>query len=319
MGNTPKGLEIGEELGELENEHACAMYVWLKYPNVFYWAMELKAWEYRKSKKHHCVRTGLPCDGKNEEIRKALGSAIADYYKKQRKGSRCEVDYYMRLNPTRHFFFANPEDSVKGYRAYNDKDKIIRQAYRPIFQVVFEYNEEDGDLAIYANGKKAHDKMFGEFCTNVLGYKEPPNAETEVFDLKVLRDTKCGFDEDDDIPVESVTLKMVMIELNKGADQRVTLEASPYKKDNRQVEAMMSRTYLAHNVKPEDVVIRKAKIEIVFKTVNMQKIRPITFTVGAPQYTDLSDDEKSEKAKRYLRKWKMLVKHEPKEETVDAA
>ncbi len=306
------GLEIGEELGKLENEHACAMYVWLKYPKVFYWAMELKAWEYRKSKKHHYVGTGLPCDGNDKGIRDSLGSAIAEYYKKLRKGSRCDVEYYKRLNPTRHFFFANPEDSVKGYRAYDEKNKIIRQAYRPIFQVVFEYNEEDGDLAIHANGKKAHDKMFGEFCTEVLGYKEPPNAETEVFDLKVLRDTNFRFKEDDDIPVKSITLKMLMIELNKGANQKVTLEASPYNNDNRQVEAMMGRTYIAHNVKPEDVFIRKAKIEIVFKLVNMQKIRPITFTVGAPQYSDLSDDEKSEKAKRYLRKWKMLKKHKPK-------
>jgi hypothetical protein len=252
-------------------------------------------------------------------MRETLGKAIADYYKKQTKGSRCEVDYYMRTNPVRHLFFANPEDSIKGYRAYNDKNKIVRQAYRPIFQVVFEYNPEDGDLAIHARSKNANKKMFGEFCTKALGFKEPPNANTEVFDLRLLRDGKFAFPEDPSIPVESVSLKMVMIELAKGANQRVTLEASPYKKDNRQVEAMMARSFTGQGVKPEDVFIRKAKIEIKFKSINMLKPRPITFTVGAPQYSDLSNDEKSELAKRYLRKWNMLVKHKPKEESADAA
>lgn len=315
--NDGHGYELAEELKELANEHACAMYIWLKYHDVFYWAMELDAWEFRKGKKHHYVGTGLPCNGKDKAIREKLGKAIAEYFKKQKKGSRCEVEYYKRLNPTRHIFFANPEDSVKGYRKYDTNDKIVSESYVPIFQVVFEYNEEDGDLAIHANGKNAQKKMYDEFCTKVLEYKEPPNAETEVFDLSKLRDCNFMFPEDDDMPVESVTLKMAMIELKTGADQRITLEASPYEGDIRQVEAMMSRTYIAHNVKPEEVFIRKAKIEIVFKPVNMQKIRPITFTVGAPQFSDLSTDEKSERAKKYLRKWGILIKHKLKKDSAD--
>ena len=103
------GLEIGEELGKMENEHAQAMYVWLKYNSVFLWALELANWENRKGKIHYYVGTGLPCDGTDDQMREKLGKAIADYYKKQTKGSRCEVDYYIRTNPTRHFFFANPD------------------------------------------------------------------------------------------------------------------------------------------------------------------------------------------------------------------
>lgn len=312
-------LELSEEMSELENDHACAMYIWLNYQTVFHWAMEMTAWEYRKGKKHHYVGTGLACDGDDDKIRENLGNAIAEYYKKQKKGSRCVVEYYKRLNPTRHLFFANPEDSVKGYRKYNAKNQIVRDAYVPIFQVVFEYNEEDGDLAIHANGKRAQAKMYAEFCTKVLGYKEPPNAETEVFDLKRLRDGNFRFTEDQSMPVETITLKMVMIELNKGSNQRVTLEANPYNGNCRQVEEMMAHTYIAHGVQSDRVFIRKAKIEIVFKPLNMARPSRITFTVGDPQYSDLSNDEKSEKAKKYLRKWSLLRKHKASTGTVDAA
>lgn len=308
------GLEIGEELKELANDHACSMYIWLNYREVFDWAIDLTVWEHRKGKTHHYVGAGLDCEGTDDEIRESLGNAIAEHYEKQRKGRRCEVEYYKRLDPTRHIFFANPEDSAKGYRRYDKKNKIVRDSYVPIFQVVFEYNEEDGDLAIHVNGKVAQKKMYDEFCTKVLKYKEPPNAETEVFDLKILRDGKYLFPEDKDLPVESVTLKMAMIELKTGSNKRITLEASPFEGDNRQVEAMMLQSYTAHGVKPEDVLVRKAKIEIVYKPVNMQKIRPITFTVGAPQFSDLSTDEKSERAKKYLRICEILVKHKPKEE-----
>ena len=317
--NNGQGFEFGEELKELANDHACSMYIWLNYREVFEWAIDLTAWEHRKGKTHHYVGTGLACEGTDDEIRKTLGNAIAEHYKKQRKGRRCEVEYYKRLNPTRHIFFANPEDSVKGYRRYDTNNNIVRDSYVPIFQVVFEYNEEDGDLAIHVNGKIAQKKMYDEFCTKVLKYKEPPNAETEVFDLKILRDGKYLFPEDRSLPVESVTLKMAMVELKTGANQRITLEANPFDGDNRQVEAMMDRTYTGHGVKPEDVFIRKARIEIIYKPVNKQKIRPITFTVGAPQFSDLSTDEKSERAKKYLRKWGILIKHKPKEDSADAA
>jgi len=318
---THNGLEIGEELGELENEHARAMHVWVNYREVFNWAIELDHWELQKGKVHYHVGAGLDCDGNDEKVREALGNTIAEYFKKQTKGSRCKVEYYMQTKPTRHFFFANPEDSVKGYRTYDNDDdtKIIRAAYQPIFQVVFEYNAEDGDVAIHARSNKAKEKMFEAICTKVLGFKEPPNADTEVFDLKVLRDTNFPFPEDDDMPVKSITLKMVMLELNKGSGQRITLEANPYNGNRRQVEAMMLRSYAAHGVKPEDVFVRKAKIEIVFESVNMEKLDPITFTVGAPQYSQLSNDEKSDKARRYLRKWEILVKHKLKREPADAA
>ena len=313
------GLEVGEELGKLENEHARAMHVWLTYPDVFRWAIELNNWELQKGKVHYHVGTGLPCDGNDEEIRKALGNAIAEYFKKQTKGSRCKVEYYMQTKPTRHFFFANPEDSIKGYRTYDDQDQIIRAAYRPIFQVVFEYDAEDGDVAIHARSANAKKKMFEAICTNVLGFKKPPNADTEVFDLKCLREGEFVFEEDASMPVESITMKMIMLGINKGSNQRITLEASPYKGDNRQVEAMMKQTHTAHKVKPEDTNAQKVKIEIKFKPVNMQKIGPITFTVGSPQYSTLSNDEKSEMAKRYLRKWGILVKHKLKSETGNAA
>ncbi|AQT69205.1 hypothetical protein STSP2_02392 [Anaerohalosphaera lusitana] len=314
-------LELGEKLGELENEHARAMYMWLNHDDVFSHAIDLREWESRRGKNHYYVGPGIPCDGEDEQVRQKLGATVAEYFKRQSKGKKCKVEYYMRTNPDRHYFFANPEDSVKGFRKYRDdsEDVIIRAAYRPIFQVIFEYNAEDGDLAVHARSKKAKDKMFEAMCTEVLGFKEPPNAATEVFDLSCLKDGKFRFAEDPEMPVESITLKMVMLNLNKGTDQRITLEASPHKGDNRQVEGMMQKTYLAHGVKLEDVFVRKAKIEIKFKPVNMHKVGRITFTVGYPQYSDLSDDEKSEMARRYLRKWGILVKHKAMSESTNVA
>jgi hypothetical protein len=311
-------LEIGEELGRLENEHERAMTVFIKYPEVFRWALEMASWEQQKGKKHHYVGTKLPCDGTNKDVRNALGNAIAEYYKKQSKGSRCEVEYYTRGNPARHFFFANPEDSVKGFRIYNEKNKIVRQTYRPIFQVVFEYNPQDSDVAIHVRGTKAKAKMYEIFCTKALGFKKPPNAETEVFDLSCLKNPDFRFTEDETMPVESITLKMIMLELKGGQNRRVTLEAEPYRKDTRQVEHMITKTMTAYGLNPEDIFVRKAKIEIKFKRINLQKIRPITFTIGDPQYSDLAEDEKSEMAKKYLRKWGIMIKHKT-QKAVNAA
>ncbi len=306
------GLEIGEELGRLENDHDRAMAVFLKYPEVLRWAMEIQRLEYLKGKKHHYVGTGLDCDGDDEEIRKRLGEIIATYYKRQGKGKHCEVFYYKQHNPVRHYFFAYPEDNVKGYLAYDEKGKIGRQAYQPAFEVIFEYNENDGDLAVHVKGKLAQTRMLTEFCKTVLGFKELPNTETEVFDLHCLKDPEYHFKKDASMPVDSITLKMVILELPGGANRKVTLEAGPYKGDHRQVEAMIAQTMKAHGVKPEETYVRKAKIEIKFKTINLNKIGQITFIVGDPQYSTLADDEKSEMAKKYLKIWGMVRKHKPK-------
>lgn len=311
-------LELGETLRDLENDHARAMTVYLRHPEVFQWAVTLEHWEHRTGKKHHYVGCNLPCEG-NELQLQALGNAIAAYYKKQGRGEHCQVEYYKRVHPDRHFFFAYPEDRTKGYRVYDEKGHIVRRAIRPVFDVVFEYNPKDGDLAIYARGKRANDQMFEQFCTKVLGFIETPSATTEVFDLSCLKDPDFRFEEDSDLPVESVTLKMLVLNLNKGGNQRITLESGPYQGDHRQVEAMMARSLMAHHVQAEDINIEKAKIEIKFQQVNMKKIGQITFTVGAPQYSTLSDDEKSEMAKSYLRKWGILKKHTLKVEKADAA
>lgn len=312
-------LEIGEELGQLENDHERAMTVFVKYPEVFRWAMELRRVETMTGKRHHFVGSGLACEGDDPAIRDRLANAIAEFYKKRGKGKNCEVLYYKQVNPARHYFFAYPEDSVKGYLAYDEEGKIQRQAIQPAFEVIFEYNEEEGDLAVHVKGKVAQERMLTEFCTKVLGFKALPNSETEVFDLRCLKDPNFQFTEMDEIPVESITLKMVLLELPNGANQKVMLEAAPYKGDHRQVEAMIAHTLMAFKADPRNVFVRKAKIEIKFKPVNFQKMRPITFTVGDPQYSDLSNDEKSEKARRYLRKWGMIRKHKAQGEPGHAA
>ncbi len=311
------GLELGEELGGMENDHERAMYVWVKHPKIFRWAMELTEWENRAGKIHRYVGAGLVCDG--EKACEALGGAMAEYFKKQSKGSRCRVNYCLRPNPVRHFFFAYPEDGVKGYRAYNDGDEIVRKGFQPLFEVVFEYNAEHGDVAIHARGKKVNDKMFELFCIKALGFEEPPNPEAEVFDLACLKNPEFRFSEDPAIPVESAALKMVKVNLNKGSNRRITLEASPVNGDDREVESMLASDLIAHRVSPEDVTVQKAKIEIQFKPVNLQKIGKITFTVGLPQYSTLSDDDKSEMAKEYLRKWGILKKHQLRSDATDAA
>jgi hypothetical protein len=312
-------VEIGEELGQLENEYARAMTVFIKYPEVFRWALEMAGWEQQKGKTHYHVGANKPCDGNNKEIITAMGNAIADYYKKQSKGSKCLVEYYPGVNPTRHFFFANPEDSVKGCRVYEkgEKEIIIRHTYQPIFQVVYEYNPQDGDVAIHVRGKKAKEKMYEIFCTKALKLKNLPTGK-DVFDLSCLRSANFPFPEDESMPVESITLKMIMLELKGGQNRRVTLEAEPYRKDTRQVEHMITKTMTAYGLNPEDIFVRKAKIEIKFKRINLQKIRPITFTIGDPQYSDLAEDEKSEMAKKYLRKWGIMIKHKT-QKAVNAA
>jgi hypothetical protein len=314
-----KGLEIGEELGQLENEYERVMTVFIKYEQVFNWAMEMASWEQQKGKTHYHVGVKLACDGNDKEIIKAMGNAIAEYYKKQSKGSKCLVEYYPGVNPVRHFFFANPEDSVKGCRVYDKgkKVKIIRHTYQPIFQVVYEYNPQDGDLAIHVKGQNAKEKMYEIFCTKTLKLKELPR-EKEVFDLSCLKNPDFPYEEDKEMPVESITLKMIMLELKSGSNRKITLEANPYKKDNRQVEHMLRKTMTAFGLLPDDIFIRRAKIEIKFKPVNLQKIRPITFTIGAKYYSDLAEDEKSEKAKKYLRKWGIMITHKTKK-AVDAA
>lgn len=310
--------DLPGELRDLENQYAQAMYVYLNYHHIFHWAMELKHWENRTGKKHHFVGTALPCRVDPESL-KAFGESIAEYYKKQSKGDRCLVDYYMRVNPDRHFFFAYPEDRAKGIRVYEGYDRIVRQAFKPVFEVVFEYNAKDGDLAIHSRGKNSGDVMFEHFCKKVLGFRETPDTKTEVFDLSCLKNPDFRFKEDPGMPLESITLKMVKFQLSQVPGQKVTLESPPCNGDNRIVESMLHRSLMAHGIDSSKIIIERAKIEIKFKPVNMGKPARITFTVGVPQYSTLSDDDKSEMAKRYLRKLGILKINESKKDSIDAA
>lgn len=294
-------LDIAAELAEMPSHHERSMFVFLKYHELFRWTSEMVYVDSltTSSWKACVVGTKLRYSD-SDEIRKKLGAAIAGYYHQQGRGKYCLVDYYFRINPDRHCFFAYPENYATEDLVYEDRNNLARRIRRPVMEVIFVYNPASGMMYVHARGDKFAKALQEIFCKEVLELEGIPDENTHVYDLAVLKDSNFRFVTDPADNIESVTLKMVELHLPGMMSRKVTVGANAAAGSERMVFDMIDQTIDAFGVNRDATHIKRAKITVKFRSSTSQRGKGVTFFITSPNGCTLNDVPHHNIIKEYL-------------------
>ncbi len=283
---------------KIEGYHARVMWAWLKHNDVFEYAYRNQYLDSMSAWKDCEIGVGLPCDSDQSSLDR-LAQAISEYLKKQAKGRHCQVDYYHRQVPDRHCFFAYPEDSAKPEMRYNDQGNLIRSARRPVFEVVFMYEPESGILRVHARGAKTVKVMQELFCKEILDLDGVPDENTRVYDLANLKNPNFRFQTEPMID----TVKLKSLSLDMPGREQVIIKIEPRDGQEMKLHERMVAIAAAYKATMGNIIIKRAKMQAVFKPEEGRKPKTVTFAVGLPDYSTLEDNKYHNIIKRHIDKW----------------
>ncbi len=240
-----------------------------------------------------------------------LQSLMRATYAKEGRGRRCHVDYYMRHEPTRHCFFAYPEDHLRTDLGYDEDDALRDHPRKVAFEVIFVYRPEEGVLEVMAPGGKDQVKDLAAcFCAAILGVPElPEKSLPRVFDLERLKQPDVTFPTDPEDAIELVQLREVKLTLPKrhGWRRRVQFSADARAHDPATTHQMLVETVQLANVPLEDVIVSHARFCLIFAPPDGTRPRHLVFTVSTPDICNLKDGHHDNIARKYLRRWGLVV------------
>ncbi|MCX5638655.1 MAG: hypothetical protein NTX52_13345 [Planctomycetota bacterium] len=220
-------VDLSSTYEQIENHYGRAFWFFLNYPLVFEIASRFDYMDRAGGWQRRYIGERLKPAIERKDLEN-LEKAVSDFYRKQGRGRHCKVDNYLRYNPERHCYFAYPEDYATTEMEIDEKGEFCNRPRKPVFEVIFVYKPEIGDLEVCAKGgQKVVEKLQIIFCQTILGLDSLPDKKNRRFDLSKLKDKDFHFVTEPQDGIEKVTIKMLRLDLPGGAGNRsISFEAS---------------------------------------------------------------------------------------------
>ncbi len=276
----------------------------LKHPTVYEWAIRMERMEGMTFKEDCLVGKSLPCST-DEEATVKLKNHIQKFFKRQRRGRNCQIDVYVRHNPTRYCFFAYPEDYPKRDLTYKSS-RLVPDVRRPVMEIVFIYEPENGNLKIHASKMRKVEVLQEAFCKAILKLPGIPDSSTRVYDLSKLLKPSFRFVTAPEDQVDEVSLRMLKVAIDKNRNRKITCEGEPHDGGAELVQGMMSQAITACGTINGVVEVLSAKITMKFKAVDGGRKKSVTFILTVPSGSTLEDKPHHHIARKYLEKWGLV-------------
>ncbi|MEJ5260933.1 MAG: hypothetical protein WHS88_12170 [Anaerohalosphaeraceae bacterium] len=280
------------------------LWISLEQPDVYEWVIRMERMEKMTFKEDCLVGRGLHCSTDDEAVEN-LKKRIQKFFKHQRRGRNCQIDVYVRPNPTRYCFFAYPEDYPKRDLTYRSS-RLVSDVRRPVLEIVFVYEPENGNLKVHASRMRKVEVMQAAFCQAILGLPGIPSGSTRVYDLAKLLDPSFRFPTDPEDLVEEVSLKMLKVTLDQNYNRKITCEGNPQNGGAELVQNMISEAITACGGKDSFIKVMSAKISMKFKAPEGGRKRSVTFILTVPSGSTLEDKPHHHIARKYLEKWGLV-------------
>lgn len=279
-------------------------WVSLNHPAVYEWAIRMERMERMTFVEDCLVGKHLPC-ATDEETTEKLKDRIQKFFKRQRRGRNCQIDVYVRANPTRYCFFAYPEDYPKRDLTYKSS-RLVPDVRRPVMEIVFIYEPDNGNLKVHASKMRKVEVMQEAFCKAILGLPGIPDGSTRVYDLSGLLDPAFRFVTDPTDSVEEVSLKMLKAAIGRNNARKITCEANPQNGGAELVQSMAVKAIHACRDSEGAVTVLSAKIAMKFRADDGGRKKSVTFTVTVPSGSNLEDKPHHHVARKYLERWGLV-------------
>lgn len=304
-GSVFHNLDWSQTFAEMKNHYERAFWAFLNHPDIFEIASELAYMDRVGSWRQRYVGEGLKPAIKPEDLEN-LAKGLSEFYKKQGRGHRCEIDNYRREQPERHCYFAYPEDYATTEIGYDDSGKFSHWPRRPAFEVIFVYRPDSGILEVSAKGKNDEiEKLQEIFGQNILGLENLPDKKSKRYDLTKLKDKNVVLRTEPEDRVEKVIIRMLRLDLPGSESHRITFEASS-RRDKQSIHTLIEKSLNKANVSLDSVTVARAKLQFVFAPSNGKRGKTWTFEISIPDRCTLKDDPLDQIAKKYIRQWGLI-------------
>jgi hypothetical protein len=303
------GLEIADQFEKMENHYHRAMWLFLNHGGngAFLFATCLrfalmKELSFTNSKRRKNLPMRAPRHDKS--TLDMMTGALQAVYRRQGRGHRCVVEHAIRPNPTRHCFFAYPEDYTTSELQY-EGDVLARRSRKSVFHVVFVFRPDEGILEICGPGQKNDIQVLQEvFCRHALEMDRlPPPMNDRCFDLNGLKSPDFGFPtnpEDNIEKVEVVALRMNFVATPR---KRISFEQDP--NSNETLHAWI-RAMVKDQLMPLKMMdVSYARLRVTWRVLEGEPAKQLTFSVTVPDSTTLRDLPLHNVVKPYLKAWKL--------------
>ncbi|MGB2822510.1 MAG: hypothetical protein WBF17_16110, partial [Phycisphaerae bacterium] len=268
-------LEVGRAAGHdgwpltfrtARNAYEIAFWAFLNHPDVFYQAGNFREMDRFRSWTRWYAGEGIQPTDDRESLTQ-LSGALSAVYAQQGRGRFCHVDAYVRSDPTRHCFFAFPEDHARTDMGYTESGKFVqRRPWRSAFEVILVYRPDEGVLEMHAQGSKDFKCDLAEaFCRTILGLDGVPPENGKVrYDLSVFKDRDFRFVTDPVDRVEAVHVRQLDFCLRQDPRKRVVLQAAPTRHDPKPVYQLLEKITTRAELALDNLEVTKARLRFVF-------------------------------------------------------
>lgn len=303
------GQKWAKQFAKMENDYARAFWTFLNHrahfdaAGAFHQMDRYGGWWRRFVGKRLDVATeGKPFN--------AFKAGLRKFYWAQGCGRFCEADYYHRANPSRHLFFAYPEDLATSDMIYDETGKLARKPRRSAFEAIFVYRVEEGDLELHVRGAdKDKEELARIFCKTILGLSGlPDDSGRTPYDLRCLKDANYPFTTDPKDAVLGVELKLLRLDLPgdrpKGLGRRIQFSATTTATAPKAVHQLIADSIDSAKLPLKEVQVGHARMTIIFQSFEgRRQTKRLTFDIKYPDYCSLKDDPYDQIAKKYLKRW----------------
>ncbi len=298
------GLAVTDDIANMENGFARAMWLFLEHSadELFETCATLafiKQMSFTRSKRRH----GLPND--TPKFDDATLSAIADdlkvLYRKEGRGYECTVEHYERKDPTRHCYFAWPEDYATSDVHY-ESGELKRSSRRSAFQVAFVFRPDEGVLEIAAPGdRRKAEKLQALFCKHALGLATLPPPSGETYEIDPLKARGFAFPTDPADMIETVRVVGLKLEASGGGGRKVTVERSSG--NQASFYDWLERVINVAALPLASFTVTHATLKVTwFPPLGQRRAPTLTVSIS-PESTNLKEQPRHLVLKRYLKTW----------------
>ena len=303
-----RGLFIADEIEAMENHYHRALWLWLEHDagsssTLFDDCVTVARFDqlsFSASRRRKDLPEQVP--GYDDSVLQDMAAAISGIYKRQGRGYRCKVDHYLRIEPTRHCFYAYPEDFTTSELQF-DGPSLARRTRKSVFDVAFVFRPDEGVLEISAPGKKKDIQTLQEvFCRCALGMDRlPPLNNSRCYELNGLKNRSFQFPTDPLDRIARVDVAALRLQVNGQPRQRFWIESDP--RSGVSLYDWMEQVVDQNSVPLSMLDVAQARIRVEWEPEKGSKPRTATFTLGVPDSCTLKDEPHHLVVKRYLKAW----------------
>lgn len=234
----------------------------------------------------------------------AFKESVIKHYVGKGRGEKCIIDdYYSNENIKQYCYYTFHEDCIKTPLDFNEEgDDVVRKPQHRIFENIFFFEPQTGNLRIHARGERNTEKLADLFCKHMLGLDIRPNRDAKIYDMsKILENPDFEFDNEATIHKVHVT----EIVCDMGNNEEITLKTKDRKRKGLLLLKRLHMAVGSYGIAQSSPKITKLRFQVEFTEPEGMKKKTRTREIVLPNRTDLTDDSYDNIIRKHIeKKWK---------------